>query len=104
LGKYLKTPPKHAKRKEIEGQAILTSKLPIMDTQKKKKQKNEVNTKTLKATKQRQSQREKGKNQKLTTDSKGKEKGDRGKGKRETYLEKMQRKLEKENHRNKVGA
>ena len=37
------------------------------------------------------------KNQKLTTAYKRKQKGNRGKGKGETYLEKVQRKLEKEN-------
>ena len=44
------------------------------------------------------------KNQKLTIDYKGKEKGNKGKGKRETYLEKVQCKLEKENRRSRVGT
>ena len=49
-------PPKRAKRKEIEGQAILTSELPTMDTQKKCK-KHEINNKTQKTVEQWQSQK-----------------------------------------------
>ena len=55
-GKTPRDPPKCAKRKEIEGQAILISKLPTMDTQKKCK-KHEINTKTQKTGEQRQSQK-----------------------------------------------
>ena len=54
-GKTPSDPPKRAKRKEIEGQAILNSELLTMDTQKKCR-KSEVNTKTPKAKKQKQSQ------------------------------------------------
>ena len=47
FGKTPRDPLKSTKRKEIVGQAILTSELPTMDTQKKHR-KNELNTKTQK--------------------------------------------------------
>ena len=58
MGKHLETPLNAQKEKEIEGQAILTSELPTMDTQ-KKRWKSEVNTKTPKTKEQRQSQQPK---------------------------------------------
>ena len=61
-GKTPRDPPKHAKRKEIKGQAILTSELPTINTQKKCK-KYEIDTTTQKKKKkteeQRQSQKKK---------------------------------------------
>ena len=81
-GKTPRDPPKRAERKEIKGQAILTSELPTMNTQKKRK-KYEIDTTTQKKKKKR---KEKWRNQKLTTDYQEKEKR---KGKEEHTFEKM---------------
>ena len=96
-GKTPKDPPKRAKRKEMEGQAILTSELPTMNTEKKTQLSSEIDaekpiTNQKTTTIAEKERKEKRRNQKVITDDKEKEK----ERKRKTYLRKTQHKLEAE--------
>ena len=65
-GKTPKNPPKRAKRKEIEGQAILTSELLTMENQKKHKgKKQKLNPQEIKDKHQKKRKGEKETDQKL---------------------------------------